>query len=71
MYVSKTSFVCYGCFEDVFCMLWMFRRCLLYVMDVSKTSFCMIGCVKDGLFVMDASKTFFERYGSQDVFCTL
>ena len=37
--VSKIFFVYYECLKDVFCMLWMSQRRLLYVMNVSKMSF--------------------------------
>ena len=53
MDVSKTSFVCYECLEDVF----------LYVMYVSKTSFCMLWMSKRHLFVCYVCL--------KDVFCTL
>ena len=33
------SFVRYKCLKDVFCTLWMSKRCHLYVMNVMETSF--------------------------------
>ena len=66
------SFVRYGCLKDffctlwslknIFCMLWISQRCLLYVINVSKISFCSFS---------DVSKMSFVRYGcSKDFFCT-
>ena len=57
------TFSRYGCQKDVFCTLWMSKRCLLYVMHAKKMSFVRYSCLKDVVFV---------RYESlEDVFCTL
>ena len=44
MDILETPFVSYECLKDVFCMLWMSKRRLLYVMDVSRTSFVCYKC---------------------------
>ena len=81
--VLKMSLKSYNSLKDVFSMLWMSQRRLLYVMDVLKTSFVRYECLKDVfctlwmsqrrlLYVMDVSKTSFVRYEClKDIFCAL
>ena len=42
MDVSKTSFVCYGCIKDIFCMLWMSQRRLFVCYKSLKDIFCTL-----------------------------
>ena len=47
MNAIKTSFVCNECHKDVFCRLWISKRCLLNVIDVWNMSFVRYWCLKD------------------------
>ena len=55
----KTSFLRCGCLKDVFCMLWMSQRRVLYVMNVSKTCFVCHECLRDILFFLTVKVPFF------------
>ena len=63
--VAKMSIVCYECLKDVLCTLWMFKRCLLYVIKVKMNSFVRYGCFKDVLCTLCQEIYIHKRYSYQ------